>query len=348
MAITLNQIAEICGVSRGTVDRALHNKGNVRPAVAERIKAVANEYGYTPNRAGLALSRASHPIRIGVIMFSVQTPFMQIVLDAARREARRLAAFSVEVIFRLSPSLDPVEQVSMIEELVEQHHISALAITPLDCLLVETKINELIDQRGIPVVTFNTDLPNIRRLCYVGQENLSSGRTVAELMRLVARESGTVATISAPCMYHGAYRERLKGFKEELLTPDSSLQLRDVMLPNDDSNVVYEHTLRLLQEVPELTGIYAITPGYAGVCSALVDSGRARGVHLIMHDEIPVNLYELRRGVADFVIGQDAVQQGALPLSLLADYIQLKQQPPKEFYHTDIRVLLRHNIENLL
>ena len=117
MAITLNQIAEICGVSRGTVDRALHNKGNVRPAVAERIKAVANEYGYIPNRAGLALSRASHPIRIGVIMFSVQTPFMQIVLDAARREARRLAAFSVEVIFRLSPSLDPVEQVSMIEEL---------------------------------------------------------------------------------------------------------------------------------------------------------------------------------------------------------------------------------------
>lgn len=330
MAITLNQIAEICGVSRGTVDRALHNKGNVRPAVAERIKAVANEYGYTPNRAGLALSRASHPIRIGVIIISVQTPFMQIVLDAARREARRLAAFSVEVIFRLSPSLDPVEQVSMIEE------------------LVETKINELIDQRGIPVVMFNTDLPNSHRLCYVGQENISSGRTVAELMRLVTRESGTVATIITPCMYHSAYRERLKGFKEELLTPDSPLQLQEVTLPNDDSNVVYEHTLRLLQETPELTGIYAITPGYAGACSALVDSGRARGVHLIMHDEIPANLYELRRGVADFVIGQDAVQQGALPLSLLADYIQLKQQPPKEFYHTDIRVLLRHNIENLL
>ena len=264
-------------------------------------------------------------------MISVKTPFMQLVLDAARREARRLAAFSVEVIFRLSPSLDPVEQVSMIENLVEQHHISALAITPLDCLLVETKINELIDQRGIPVVTFNTDLPNSRRLCYVGQENLSSGRTVAELLRLVTRESGTVATIITPCMYHSAYRERLKGFKEELLTPDSPLQLQEVTLPNDDSNVVYEHTLRLLQETPEL-----------------VDSGRARGVQRIMHDEIPANLYELRRGVADFVIGQDAVQQGALPLSLLADYIQLKQQPPKEFYHTDIRVLLRHNIENLL
>ena len=54
MAITINQIAELCGVSRGTVDRALHNKGNVRPAVAAQIKKVAAEYGYTPNRAGLA------------------------------------------------------------------------------------------------------------------------------------------------------------------------------------------------------------------------------------------------------------------------------------------------------
>lgn len=87
-------------------------------------------------------------------------------------------------------------------------------------------------------------------------------------MRLVTRESGTVATIITPCMYHSAYRERLKGFKEELLTPDSPLQLQEVTLPNDDSNVVYEHTLRLLQETPELTGIYAITPGYAGLHAA--------------------------------------------------------------------------------
>lgn len=348
MAITLNQIAEICGVSRGTVDRALHNKGNVRPAVAERIKAVAAEYGLHPQPC-----RTGTVPRIASDSHRRDHYFGADSVHADRsgcrpREARRLAAFSVEVIFRLSPSLDPVEQVSMIENLVEQHHISALAITPLDCLLVETKINELIDQRGIPVVTFNTDLPNSRRLCYVGQENISSGRTVAELMRLVTRESGTVATIITPCMYHSAYRERLKGFKEELLTPDSPLQLQEVTLPNDDSNVVYEHTLRLLQETPELTGIYAITPGYAGACSALVDSGRARGVHLIMHDEIPANLYELRRGVADFVIGQDAVQQGASPAVPAGDYIQLKQQPQKEFYHTDIRVLLRHNIENLL
>lgn len=105
MAITINQIAELCGVSRGTVDRALHNKGNVRPELSARIKEVAAEYGYTPNRAGMALSRASHPIRIGVVLHSVQTPFISLVLDACRREAKKLSVFSTDVIFRLSRSL---------------------------------------------------------------------------------------------------------------------------------------------------------------------------------------------------------------------------------------------------
>ena len=37
MAVTAQQIAELAGVSRGTVDRALHNRGRVNPEVALRF-----------------------------------------------------------------------------------------------------------------------------------------------------------------------------------------------------------------------------------------------------------------------------------------------------------------------
>ena len=50
----------------------------------------------------------------------------------------------------------------------------------------------------------------------------------------------------------------------------------------------------------------------------------------------------------DFVLGQDAETQGSLPLTLLADFIQLKQKPSKNAFFTDIRVLLRYNIGSLL
>ena len=58
MAVTLQKIAEVAGVSRGTVDRALNNRGRIRPEVADRIRKIADEMGYQPNLAGRALAMA--------------------------------------------------------------------------------------------------------------------------------------------------------------------------------------------------------------------------------------------------------------------------------------------------
>ena len=46
MAGTIKEIAEKAGVSRGTVDRALNNRGRVNPEVAERIFEIAREMNY--------------------------------------------------------------------------------------------------------------------------------------------------------------------------------------------------------------------------------------------------------------------------------------------------------------
>ena len=54
MSITSKQLAELAGVSRGTVDRALNHRGGVRPSVQQRIEELARKYNYRPNRAGKA------------------------------------------------------------------------------------------------------------------------------------------------------------------------------------------------------------------------------------------------------------------------------------------------------
>lgn len=43
---TIQEIAEKAGVSRGTVDRALNNRGRINPQVAEKIRQIADELGY--------------------------------------------------------------------------------------------------------------------------------------------------------------------------------------------------------------------------------------------------------------------------------------------------------------
>ena len=129
MAVTLKQIAELAGVSRGTVDRALYNRGRINPEVAERIRTIAKELGYQPNRAGKALAMAKHPIKIGVIAQATETPFMHLLLSGVEDARKEVSNFGAEVLIRSMIGLDAAHQLRLIDELVAEN-INGLAITP--------------------------------------------------------------------------------------------------------------------------------------------------------------------------------------------------------------------------
>ena len=54
--LTIRQIAQLAGVSRGTVDRVLNNRAGVNPETAARVRRIAEEVGYQPNIAGQQLA----------------------------------------------------------------------------------------------------------------------------------------------------------------------------------------------------------------------------------------------------------------------------------------------------
>lgn len=49
MTLTLQQIAELAGVSRSTASRVINEHPNVRPEVRARVWQVISEHGYRPN-----------------------------------------------------------------------------------------------------------------------------------------------------------------------------------------------------------------------------------------------------------------------------------------------------------
>ena len=51
MAVTIQQIAEQAGVSRGTVDRALNHRGRINPEVAEKNLPSGGRDGICTERA---------------------------------------------------------------------------------------------------------------------------------------------------------------------------------------------------------------------------------------------------------------------------------------------------------
>ena len=72
---TIKEIADMAGVSRGTVDRVLNNRGLVRDETAERIRQIASALDYRPNRAGKILVNRKKALNVALILFRGENPF---------------------------------------------------------------------------------------------------------------------------------------------------------------------------------------------------------------------------------------------------------------------------------
>ena len=197
MAVTLQQIAEAAGVSRGTVDRALNNRGRINAEVADRIRKIADEMGYQPNRAGRALAMSKRSITIGVIIQAANTPFMEKVIEGAEDAKAEVERLGADVIIRKIDDFDAGKAVAAMYELKEKG-CNGIAVVPVDDEKLKATVDELADAE-IPVITFNSDIEESKRLCFVGQDTYQSGRVAAGLMADILPASGKVLDIRLSC-----------------------------------------------------------------------------------------------------------------------------------------------------
>lgn len=341
MAVTLQQIAEAAGVSRGTVDRALNNRGRINAEVADRIRRIADEMGYQPNRAGRALAMSRRSITIGVIIQAANTPFMEKVIEgaeAAREEVGRLGA---DVIVHKIDDFDAGEAIVAMHEL-KRRGCNGIAVVPVDDAKLKETVDELADE-GIPVVTFNSDIDGSKRLCFVGQNTYQSGRAAAGLMADILPASGKVLVISGyPAAY--GHKNRTRGFQKEFAMLREDIQVLDVQYAFDDNHMAEMITRRMLKEYEDLTGIYLAASGVQGVCKALEELGMEDKVKIISNDLTAQNIQYLKEGKIRFLIGQDGYRQGYEPVMLLFEKIFDGKGPEKEFAYTEIVIKTRYNL----
>lgn len=342
--VTMQQIAEKCGVSRGTVDRALHHKEGVREEVAQRIRDTARDMGY------LAMRSPAKPVKhwkLGVILHSARSAFVQILRKSFEKFPEQENISHVTVIVRAMEDIDVSHQLALIDELVNTEHIDGLALMPLANTLIRDKINFLSEQNGIPVVTFNTDIEDANRIAYVGPDNIASGQAAAALMGMIMQGHGTCLPILGRRSGHYADSQRLTGFLEEMR---SNYPQIDVLQPECsflDEQLAERITLRAIHSDPNLRGIYISSSGRNGVYRAICQSGLAHRIHVVVHDVTPDNIEMVRKGIVDFIIGQDGQTQGTLPLRLLYDYLEHHHFPENRIHITDITIKFRCNLNNI-
>ena len=342
MAVTSQQIAELAGVSRGTVDRALHNRGRVNPEVAARILQIAKEQGYQPNANGQALARTRQSLRLGAILQSAETPTMQDVAAGARHAAAKLQVSGLEIEIREVQGRDTLQVLRQIDELTAWG-ADGLAIAAGGAPDLIRRIDQLHEQ-GVPVVTFNTDAPDSRRLCFVGMDNYRAGQTAAGLIQQMLPGGGLVLPIAGH-VNNGAHISRLRGFLDTL-EDAGNIKLLPFQPCFDRDDYAHEITQHTLRENPSLACVYITSNGQRGVCRAIEDERRKGRVRVVAYDLNEPNRQLLKSGDLSFVLDQMAWEQGSQPLHILYDYLLHGKTPEKGLFYTDILIRTKYNLGN--
>ena len=336
MAITICDIAKLAGVSRGTVDRVLHNRGRVDPEVEQRIKAIVQECNYQPSRAAQQLSMRRQKIRIGFLSRIDQNGFWSIVIRSANKAEQELAEYGIAIEKRYFDYCHPETQLEMINELVALG-ISALVIVPLNDPSICQRLKEL-EEQGILVILLQSEVSGFSPFCYIGSDYYVGGRTAAGLLHNFTIGRVPKILLLNGSRYLSSHCLRCKGFLDELQalgTPHALIESKDITV---DPEYAYYQSCRLLEKYDDITAVYTVPDSAAAVGKAIRDSGRIGQITHIGFGMTDSTRPCILDGSLSACIGHRAEQQGYLPFSILLDYFVSGHVPEKR------RILMLNDI----
>ncbi len=324
MKVTMTQIANTVGVSRGTVDRALHGRSGVNPQVAEQIVTVARQLGYRPGFDAPPLRRQKK-LTLGFVLREGRGIWAD-VMAGIERAAAELNEYNVEIIVRRFADYNADQELLFINELMVQG-IDGLAVVPINDVRIKTRLTE-ITASGIPVVLVNQEITGaeeVGALCYFGSDYMLAGRTAAGMLKLCHPPGRIELGVFCASQNMFSQSTRITGFLQEIDRLGLNCHLIDLQNSSRSTNGsnalgTYDLALAFLKKHPETTAVYTVGGQSAAVATAIYDSGRAGSIVHITFDAHPGNLEGLQNGSITVLIGQESVAQGYQPLKILYDY----------------------------
>ncbi|MCV0426458.1 MAG: LacI family DNA-binding transcriptional regulator [Roseibium sp.] len=300
--VTIHDVADAAGVSLATVDRVMNGRPGVRKVTIQKVKKAAETLNYKPDvfAAGLAKKRV---YRLHFLIPNGPNAFME---DLTREAASHAQSMSGD---RMQVHVEPIDafdghRVAGTLAILDRSVCDGVAVVAPAFPEVRASIDRLQD-RGVPVVTLVSDHPSSTRQRFVGIDNVAAGRTAGRILgRFLPKKPARIGLIAGSLGLRD-HSDRFAGCREVIERDYPHLELLKVREGRDDNARNADLVKKLLNDEPDLAGLYNIGAGNRGTIAALTESGRAEDVVFVGHELTPYTREALQANVLDAVIAQD-------------------------------------------
>ncbi|HDQ45526.1 MAG TPA: LacI family DNA-binding transcriptional regulator [bacterium] len=336
---TIRHIAEIAGVSIGTVDRVLHGRGKVAQATEARVRRAIAETAYKPNVFARTL-KLGRRFRFGVVMPYPEQDggYWRLPLHGVERAGRELASQKVETIPLFFDKYGDGLPGDFFGRIADTKP-DGLLVAPILTRLFIDFFSSLPDR--IPYVFFDSDLPGLHPLCVITQNAHRSGRLAAELLSKIMREETEVAVVKVmPDDYHLA--ARVEGFLAYMASAGRRAHVHEAEIGRDPDSI--HRVLSVCRtRYPRLGGLFVTNALTYRVAQAVDRMQMHPRPALVGYDLIQANAGWLQRGGIDFIISQQPEMQGYLGIRQLYRHVVLNE-PPDARVSIPLDIITRENM----
>lgn len=321
MAIKLEDIAAIAGVSKATVSLALNGNPAVKEETRDRVLRIAKEHEYIPNRSARNLVQRRNS-SIGVIVPDIESEYYGKLVNSLNMAIRDIG---YTMLLSLSDN-DSYQERMAVRNFIS-NDVAGVVIVPINKEPQDIRHFALLDNNKIPYLFATSYYPTVKHRCVMVDLEQGSYSMAKYLIRTGRTKirffCGSSAIIPTSTRLHGLCR----AFQESGLTIPENLS---VEFSDINYSAAYHYVQSYHSALRDVDAIMTVNDMMAlGVINALRDLGVRvpEDIAVAGYDNVA---YSTVSSVPITTINQDLGRLGRDTVNLLKNEIDNKDFGPDE------------------
>jgi len=346
MPITIKDIAQRAGVSRGTVDRVIHRRANVAPYVRQKVENVITELGYRPNVIASRLA-IKKQINIAIILpHPSEDAYWNLPLsgiDDAMQEFKHLGIHYSRYFFNL---VDPTSLISACDKMKQGPVIDGIIIAPIFKQEAVTWYNDH-PEMTVPIIVINSPISLSRNSFYIGQNSYQSGHIAAKLIQtsLHIVTKILIINIGPKALNAEHILEKERGFRDHVKSNPGDPYITKIELEDFSNNDYIESKLKMCFDKHGQFDAVFIGNSRAYRVIDAIHHLSTKNITIIGYDLLAENIQYLKSGHIDYLLDQNPRVHGYKAVKAIADHLIFKASI-KETEYLPTSIIIKENLMN--
>ena len=322
--VRIKDIAEKAGVSTGTVDRILHNRGNVSEKARKAVDKVLKEWEYSPNLhlSGLSLKKI---YRIVITTPSVSSGnYWESIHRGINKAIQQYKSIKIEPVVLTYDQYD-VNSCREIFAKIPSTKPDAVIIGPT--FVDETvALTKQLEENNIRYVYVDSMIDGTNPLAFFTTDQFTSGYLMCKLLNLLLPDSSDIGIMQAIRTGNRSANNTIKrreGVDRFFQEKGLKNNVFGIKFHPNQAEANSRSMADFFAKHPDIKGVIVLN-SHGNIIADFLKKNKKQDVKLVCMDLTDPNVNALKEGSIEFLINQNPEQQGSMAKKTVLEHLVLK------------------------